>query len=437
MPEPEFADFILPDGTVLEWIGGFSYIDRKTNIVYVISKDGEILGQSVPEGFGSYDEYRIHVANELTKHGEGLFNTWANLAYQEPPADLIGRILWSAGVFSQMLISAITFPAALGAFLLEEAIQSFGMGAYILSQARHWWALEPYLERYKDFIDSVEISVKNVATFNPVTGGSVLIYVEAARASQSAFMSATMKRLLEAAMKDEESRKKLFEEQNYGSVRLTSSPSGAEIWMNGINTEKLTPETFKMIPEGDAVIELAKYDRKTEDWRVAVFTLTTEAGFKKEIHTILPDAISGEEDEEIPGSIIKEPQLPLWVTAEVEGEYAIDGDTFVTTTGEKIRIIGVDAPEIGQPWADVATDYLTNAVEDKKIILKIMGHLPIDTYGRTLAVCKNYKGNIGIMLLSAGLARNILTKDDIEDPTRYIAAEENARARKVGIWSGT
>ena len=71
----------------------------------------------------------IDDAKELLSIGGDMFETWTSLAYQKPPNDILGRILWSAGVLGQLIISVFTFPAALGAFLLEESVQSYGMGA--------------------------------------------------------------------------------------------------------------------------------------------------------------------------------------------------------------------------------------------------------------------------------------------------------------------
>ena len=123
------------------------------------------------------------------------------------------------------------------------------------------------------------------------------------------------------------------------------------------------------------------------------------------------------------------------INAEVTGDHAIDGDTFVTTTGERIRLLAIDAPEIGRQWAEEATEALGLMIEDKKIQLKIQSNKPLDQYGRTLALCSNYKGDISVFQLSSGLARTDFFPDDIYDTTKYTAAEQLARDRKIGIWS--
>ena len=460
---------------------------------------------------------------ELVKHGEGLYGSWAKLAFQKPPKDILGRILWSFGIIGQLIVSIFTFPAALGAFLLEEAVQSYGMGAYMLSTAKAYDMLSTYLDGYKNFIDAAETGAKTLATLSPITGGAVLTYMHAAKKQADAFEWANDKRLLEQAEKDEALRQKLLDEATYGQLRLSSTPSQAEIWINDVNTELLTPETFKDMLAGSYDITLRKYSATREVWDIFSFTIELEAGRKKEIHVRIPPAVTSEEEEaakeeygvlriisvptnaeiyldgvdtgllttetfkemtpgsheiklrawsrtlalwdeytfsvtvekgkklelkvNIPGKAFDKiveglqtdtdevPQLGEFVKAEVTGEYAIDGDTFITTTGERIRVLAIDAPEIGRPWSEESREALTILVEDKKILLRIQSHKPLDTHGRTLAICSSWKGDIAVFQLSSGLARVLYFDDDIFDYTKYYAAEQIAKDRKIGIWS--
>lgn len=397
--------------------------------------DGETYGsagfeQEIPSEF-------IHTGavNEIIKHGTGMVETWSNLAYEPPPEDLIGRILWSLGVLGQLVISFFTFPAGLAAFMLEEAVQGYGMGSYMLYTAGEYEILQDYLAGQKAFIDGAEIGTINVATLSPIIGGAVLLYMEAAKMNTAAFEAAAAAQIAKQAEKDEKLREKELDKMNFGEVRLTTLPTGAEIWIDGVNTELLTPETLKKLPVGPTVFEVAKYNKKREEFDVFIFTINIEAGRRKEIHIRIPPGISGDTDLEPIEDIPSEPILPLWIAAEVEGEYAIDGDTFITSKNERIRILGIDAPEIGRPFADEAKKFLDENIEDKSLQLKIMSTTPLDVYGRTLAVVKNYKGNVAILLLSAGLARVDILDDSPIDRYRYDEAEKTAKTRKVGIWS--
>ena len=59
----------------------------------------------------------------------------------------------------------------------------------------------------------------------------------------------------------------------------------------------------------------------------------------------------------------------------------IDGDTLELSTGERVRLIGVDAPEIGQPSASEATQFVRNLVEGRTVWLEADGN-DTDAFGR-------------------------------------------------------
>ena len=52
----------------------------------------------------------------------------------------------------------------------------------------------------------------------------------------------------------------------------------------------------------------------------------------------------------------------------------IDGDTIEISTGERVRFIGVDAPEIGEPGADEATRFVREKVEGQTVWLEADGN---------------------------------------------------------------
>jgi len=49
---------------------------------------------------------------------------------------------------------------------------------------------------------------------------------------------------------------------------------------------------------------------------------------------------------------------------------AIDGDTIVLSSGEYVRLIGVDTPELDQPGSLVATQFVKNRVEGRTVWLE-------------------------------------------------------------------
>ena len=377
----------------------------------------------------------LKTANAVIFDGAKFADNWSKLAFEPPPDGFFERIWWSISVLGQLILSGMTFPAALGSFLMEEAVQTYGMGAYMLSTAGEYEQLETYIIGWKRFMKDTVPAAKTLAFMSPITGGAVLIYLEAAEASMLAFEAANDRKLLEQAEKDADIRRKLLDKQKYGRLRLQSSPSGASIFMNGEDIELLTPETFPELEPGGYTFLLKKYSAARDIEETVRFNVRIEAGRKKEIYVRIPKIIDGvTEDTTAPGES-DDPQLPKYIRAEVIGEYAIDGDTFITTTGERIRILGIDAPEIGRPWADESREALTILVEDKKISLRIQSHKPLDTYSRTLAICNSWKGDIAMFQLSSGLARVLEFDDDLFDYTKYYSAEQIAKDRGIGIWS--
>ena len=78
-----------------------------------------------------------------------------------------------------------------------------------------------------------------------------------------------------------------------------------------------------------------------------------------------------------------------------------DGDTFVLSSGEKVRLSMIDAPETGQPYAAEAAQYLSQLVLGRKVRLKFTGS-GHDRYGRILAEVYIDSINVAISLLKKG-----------------------------------
>lgn len=113
-----------------------------------------------------------------------------------------------------------------------------------------------------------------------------------------------------------------------------------------------------------------------------------------------------------------------------------DGDTITTAHGEKIRIIGVNAPENGKEYDDEATELVQNLVLNKNITITVCEN-PRDRYGRTLAsVINEEKKNIAIELLKNGLAKKYYISPCGKDTKELFEnLEKQAQDNKVGIWS--
>jgi micrococcal nuclease len=112
----------------------------------------------------------------------------------------------------------------------------------------------------------------------------------------------------------------------------------------------------------------------------------------------------------------------------------IDGDTFRLETGEPVRLIGIDAPELSQPGGKESREYLTQLILNKGITLK-KGHEDRDKYNRLLRFV--YLGNtcINEEMIRQGYAeaRYLTSEDSIRK--YYIQLEIEAETARAGLWS--
>lgn len=125
----------------------------------------------------------------------------------------------------------------------------------------------------------------------------------------------------------------------------------------------------------------------------------------------------------------------------VHSRDVFDGDTLELTDGRRVRLIGINAPEIGrkgsasQPFARAATDRLQALVGNAPLYL-VPGQEPRDRYGRTLAHLFDAAGhNIEAQLLSEGLGFAIGVPPNLAMVRCHVEAEEHARSRERGLWA--
>ena len=121
----------------------------------------------------------------------------------------------------------------------------------------------------------------------------------------------------------------------------------------------------------------------------------------------------------------------LWRTGEqMRVIRVIDGDTFVIKAGNRVRLIGLDAPELGSCGSDEATKQLSDLVLNK--IIKIDRETR-DSWGRRLGIVYTGGTNVNFEIVKSGWARYDSFSDE-KSPEMQVAgvkAEEN----KLGIYS--
>ena len=114
----------------------------------------------------------------------------------------------------------------------------------------------------------------------------------------------------------------------------------------------------------------------------------------------------------------------------------IDGDTIevnIDGTIYKVRYIGIDTPEFGEPWANEATRLNRQLVEEKTVRLE-KDISETDRYGRLLRYVYVDDVFINAELVRQGLAWSKAYEPDIKYQDILEEAEAEARQAKIGIW---
>lgn len=127
-------------------------------------------------------------------------------------------------------------------------------------------------------------------------------------------------------------------------------------------------------------------------------------------------------------------------TREATVTRVVDGDTLKLSTGETVRLIGVDTPETVDPRKPVerfgkeASAFTKRAAEGKKVRLELEGASNKDKYGRTLAYVWLPDGK----LLNAEIIRQGYGHAYVQYPfarmEAFRALEKEAREKRRGLW---
>lgn len=123
--------------------------------------------------------------------------------------------------------------------------------------------------------------------------------------------------------------------------------------------------------------------------------------------------------------------------------HVVDGDTLILDGDVNVRLIGIDAPEIGRdglpddPYAAAARAELGRLIETGGDRIRYLaGTDARDRYGRLLAYVFGADGrNLAERLLRRGLAYQTVIPPNDRFLDCYRAAEEDARQHRLGLWS--
>ena len=122
------------------------------------------------------------------------------------------------------------------------------------------------------------------------------------------------------------------------------------------------------------------------------------------------------------------PASPVWYVVSVH-----DGDTLRAIDPQKVehkvRLSGIDAPELGQPFGRVARDRLRELALRQQVAVQVHDQ---DRYGRDLATLEAGGEDLNRQLVAEGLAWHFTR---YSDDARLAAAEAEARAAGRGLWA--
>jgi endonuclease YncB( thermonuclease family) len=106
-----------------------------------------------------------------------------------------------------------------------------------------------------------------------------------------------------------------------------------------------------------------------------------------------------------------------------------DGDTLQLLAEKEItvRLDGIDAPELGQPFGDAARRHLAELCDGKNVTVDVSGE---DQFGRTLGVVNVAGEDINAAMVRDGFAWRYLHSESDE----LARLEAEAKSERRGLW---
>ena len=112
-----------------------------------------------------------------------------------------------------------------------------------------------------------------------------------------------------------------------------------------------------------------------------------------------------------------------------------DGDTIDVTTSAngtvRLRLEGIDAPESGQPFGQVARNFTRQLAFDQLVTVRVLDR---DEYDRLVVRVISQGKDVSVELLKAGLAWHYM---QYSSDVTLAAAEQDARRARRGLWAGS
>ncbi len=132
---------------------------------------------------------------------------------------------------------------------------------------------------------------------------------------------------------------------------------------------------------------------------------------------------------------------PYGKTVPAAVKKVFDGDTVALADGRRVRLLGINAPELGhngapdQPYAQAARKALQTFLNDGQPVALLYDRERRDRYGRELAHLYRHDGaNAETHLLRQGLAYHIAILPNITLADCLATVAEVARGQQRGLW---
>jgi micrococcal nuclease len=133
------------------------------------------------------------------------------------------------------------------------------------------------------------------------------------------------------------------------------------------------------------------------------------------------------------------PSVPVPAGARSEVvEYVHDGDTLFLEDGTKVRLLGVDTPEIGEHaecYGEEARALLRELLPEGTRVRVVADVQPLDQYGRALLFLFTDDDRlVNLDLIEAGAAEAVVLKPNVLYAEELEAAEDRAQLAGSGMW---
>lgn len=119
-------------------------------------------------------------------------------------------------------------------------------------------------------------------------------------------------------------------------------------------------------------------------------------------------------------------------------EYVHDGDTLFLEDGRKVRLLGVDTPEVGEHaecYGEEATALLRTLLPEGTRVSVVADIEPLDQYGRSLLfVYTDDATLVNLALLESGAAEAVVLEPNLLFAAELEDAEDRAQAAGLGLW---